>query len=765
MEDGIYKIKTKDDPIINHLLFRDIIVQAGGVVYQLDYRKQVYTFIEGNIEHFTGYSAEEITPSLFESLIELIMPFDPGGVTFRSELSRQIGGENATLYRVDYRIKTKDERYLWLADSAVQFRDEKNELVSTLGMLLDITERKKTEDELRGNEQRFFMMFDNLPIGEVYVEGDSLFFNKKVSELIGYNNSEISTIEQWFDTLFGDQSNKYYRLYMSEKQPYFPSTKIFPIRRKDGEIRLIEFSFYLHNNIEIWLINDITEKKQAEEEISILSQLLDIAPAAITVHDFDGNFIYANQRTFEMHGFTKEEYLSKNLHEIDVPESEKLINSRIKMLQEVGEANFEVAHFRKDGSIIPLEVFTKIVRWKDKPVILSIASDISERKKAEEMNRRLQQTSKMEAIGRLAGGIAHDFNNFLTVIKGGISLAMLNLKENDPLYSRLKTIEEASERAETLTRQLLTFSRKQIINPTPRDINMLIKDIKNILARIIGEDILLEINLSNVPCIVNIDPSQLSQIIVNLSVNSRDAMPNGGKLIIETKCLILDESYCVEYTNITPGEYVLLSVSDTGTGMDDEVKRHIYEPFFTTKKDGVGTGLGLTTVYGIVRQINGHIECYSKLGLGTTFKIYFPKSSEPGFSEIKLEDEFNNIKGDETILFVEDENMVREMSVEYLRSLGYKILPAENGEIAIKIANEYEGKIHLLLTDVIMPGMNGRQLANRLSLIYPDIKTIYTSGYTQDIISYHGIAREGSEFIGKPYKLQELAKKIREILK
>ncbi len=765
MEEELSKIRTKDDPFVNHSLFRDIIVQAGGVAYQLDWKNQVYTFIEGDIKHFTGYSADELTPSLFESLIEIIIPLDPGGITFHPELNHQIIGENTKLYRVDYRIKTKDGRYLWVTDSAVQFRDENNELVSTVGMLLDITERKKTEDELRRNEQKFFAMFDELPIGEVYIEGDSLFFNKKVFEIIGYNNSEISTTKQWFDTLFGNQSYEAYSIYMSKKRTYVPFSEVLTIKRKDGETRLIEFFFYLHKDTEIWLLNDITEKKKAEDEISILSQLLDIAPASITVHDFDGNFLYANQKTFEMHGYTKEEYLAKNLHEIDVPESEKLINSRIEMLKREGEANFEVAHFRKDGSVFPMEVFTKIVRWGDKPVILSIATDITERKNAEEMNRRLQQTSKMEAIGRLAGGVAHDFNNLLTVIKGSISLIVPSLNENDPLYNKIKIIEEASERAEALAKQLLTFSRKQITNPSLINVNTLINDIKNMLIRIIGEDIFLEINLCDDPCIVNIDPGHLSQIIVNLSVNSRDAMPNGGKLIIETKCLTLDENYCIKHANVTPGEYVMLAVSDTGIGMDDEVKKYIFEPFFTTKKNGIGTGLGLSTVYGIVRQCNGFIECYSKPDYGTTFKIYFPRSSETEVTEIKSFEEFNDIKGDETILFVEDEDMVREMSTEYLRNLGYKVLSADNGEIAIKIANEYEGKIHLLLTDIIMPVMNGRQLSNRLSLIHPDIKTIYTSGYTQDIISHHGIASEGSEFIGKPYKLQELAKKIREILK
>lgn len=765
MKEGLSILKPDDELIKQYYLFRNIIVQAGGVAYQIDYENQVYKFIEGDIEHFTGYSAEELTPALFESLIELVIPFDPNRSGFSLGSSRQTNGESTTLYRVDYYIKTKDSRDLLVTDSSMQFRDENNQLVSAVGMLLDITERKETEAKLRMNEQRFFIIFDRLPIGEVYVEKNSLFFNKKVSEIVGYTNSEIPTIEKWFDVLFGDQSNEHYKLYMSKKQQDSMISCILPIKRKDGERRLIDFLFYFHNDMEIWLLNDVTEKKLAEEEVAILSQLLDIAPASIVLHDFDGKFLYANQKAFNMHGYTREEFLAKNLHEIDVPESEKLIQERIKLLQEVGEISFEVAHFKKDSSILPLEVFTKIVNWKDKPVILSIASDITERKQAEEMNRRLQQASKMEAIGRLAGGIAHDFNNLLTVIKGSVSLAIINMDEKYTLYNRLKLIEEASERAESLTKQLLTFSRKQIINPSPIDINNLICNIKDMLTRLIGEDIYLDIYLSEDPCIVNIDPGQLSQIIINLSVNSRDAMPDGGKLIIETKCLILDESYCYEHANVTPGEYVMLSVSDTGIGMDDEVKKHIFEPFFTTKKDGIGTGLGLSTIYGIVKQNNGSIECYSKPGFGTTFKIYFPKSVDKEPVETVDLGKFDNIKGDETILFVEDEDMVREMTAEYLTNLGYRVLSAENGEMAISIAKEYDGKIHLLLTDVIMPGMNGRQLSNFISLIYPDIRIIYTSGYTQDMVSYRGIAREGSEFIGKPYNLYELAKKVREILK
>jgi signal transduction histidine kinase/ActR/RegA family two-component response regulator len=426
---------------------------------------------------------------------------------------------------------------------------------------------------------------------------------------------------------------------------------------------------------------------------------------------------------------------------------------------------------RKDGKKLYGEVSVSLIRSSTgEPVgFRGIARDITERKRAEKemaaLQEQLTQSQKMEAVGRLAGGIAHDFNNLLTVIKGYTQLSLLDLKENNPLWENIQEIQKATERATNLTRQLLAFSRRQILDPKVLDLNSLLRDTEKMLRRMIGEDIELVTRLSEGLGRVKIDPGQIEQVILNLAVNARDAMPSGGKLTIETANAQSDEGYALTHLGLTPGHYVRLSVSDTGVGMSREIQEKAFDPFFTTKEKGKGTGLGLSTVHGIVTQSGGKIWVYSDPGHGTTFKIYFP-TIEGELDTLNGKNETDSSpRGSETVLLVEDEPSVRDLANRLLKQQGYRVLEAANGEEALRLAQETAGeRIHLLLTDVVLPQMSGKELADQLKTFRPDLKVLYTSGYTDFAVVHHGVLNSGTHFLQKPFSLKTLSQKVREAL-
>ncbi len=395
--------------------------------------------------------------------------------------------------------------------------------------------------------------------------------------------------------------------------------------------------------------------------------------------------------------------------------------------------------------------------------------DITERKHAEgekeKLQEQLRQSQKMETVGRLAGGVAHDFNNLLTVINGYSELLLQKIGKESPMHGELEEIRHAGERAASLTQQLLAFSRKQIIEPKVMDLNSLTADLAKMLIRLIGENIDLRMIHGKNLGLVKVDPGQFEQILVNLAVNGRDAMPDGGTLLVETANVELNEEYCAQRPyQIRPGRYVRLAVSDTGHGMTEETCKKIFEPFFTTKEAGKGTGLGLSMVYGAVKQSGGSIEAYSEVGKGTTFKIYLPMVESDAAKPYKDERSTVIPGGTETVLVVEDEEIVRTMCSRILGDLGYKVMQARNGTEAIATAQKYGDRIDLLLTDVVMPGMNGAELATQLVPHYPEVKVLFTSGYTDDAITRHGVLDVGVSFIGKPYTPLALARKVREVL-
>jgi len=398
--------------------------------------------------------------------------------------------------------------------------------------------------------------------------------------------------------------------------------------------------------------------------------------------------------------------------------------------------------------------------------LVSVAIDVTERKKAEEekskLEHQLQQSQKMETVGRLAGGIAHDFNNLLTAILGNVELCIRKSGEESNFYNNLVMIKKASESAADLTKRILAFSRKQIIEPEVIDLNEFITHVK-MMSRLIGENIRLNTRAGAYNAKINADPVQIEQVILNLSVNARDAMPGGGSLTIATENITLDDKFCETHAYAIPGDYVMLSVTDTGSGMSAEVQKHLFEPFYTTKPKGQGTGLGLSMVYGSVKQNNGIIEVESSEGKGTCFEIYFPVYNGDVFSATDNKDMEIHFEGKETILIVEDNSMVLEFAAGILENAGFRVLEALSGESAQILEASYSGKIDLLLTDVVMTGINGKVLAELLVGKRPEMKVILTSGYTENIIGQQSIS-DGLSFISKPYSAVALLKRIREVL-
>jgi CheY-like chemotaxis protein len=370
----------------------------------------------------------------------------------------------------------------------------------------------------------------------------------------------------------------------------------------------------------------------------------------------------------------------------------------------------------------------------------------------------------MEAVGRLAGGVAHDFNNMLTVISGYNRMILDELSPLDPLRGNAEEILKAAGRAAALTNQLLAFSRRQIMRPSVLDVNAVIASTEKMLRHLIGEDIQLMLNPARDAGNIRADPVHIEQAVVNLAVNARDAMPAGGRLAIETANVRLDETYARTHPGVQPGEFVMIAVSDTGHGMDAETRRHIFEPFFTTKETGKGTGLGLATVYGMVKQCGGDIWVYSEPGQGTTFKLYFPRVADPLDDSAAGEADPPQAFSGETILVVEDEEAVRELTVRMLERIGYQVLTAATGAEAVEISRAHPGHIALLLTDVVMPGMSGTRLADTLLAARPGMKVLYLSGYTESTVVHHGVLDPGVDFLPKPFSRDALAKKIREIL-
>ena len=503
-----------------------------------------------------------------------------------------------------------------------------------------------------------------------------------------------------------------------------------------------------------------------QESEKMVMALLESASQAILSVDRNGRIVLANPKTEELFGYSREELLGARL-EILLPEGHRRDHGRHRedyfarpRVRPMG-IGLDLTGRRKDGTEFPVEISLSHVETAEGVFAIAFVSDISDRKRLE---GQLLQAQKMEAVGRLAGGVAHDFNNMLTVIAGYNRMILDELSPLDPLRGCAEEVLKATDRAAALTKQLLAFSRRQIMQPCVMSVNNTIRQTEKMLRRLIGEDIELILVLPENVDNIKADPNHLEQAIVNLALNARDAMPKGGRITVETANVHLDETYARTHLGIQPGDFVMVAVSDTGHGMDAETRRHLFEPFFTTKGKGKGTGLGLATVYGAVKQLGGDIWVYSEPGQGTTFKLYFPRVAEaaalPPADHLATEE----VPHTETILVVEDEQTVRDLTVKMLRKLGHTVLAAADGAEAIELVNAYPAPIALLLTDVVMPNMSGRQVAERLLKLRPALKVLYLSGYTDNTVIHHGILEDGVEFLPKPFSREALAKKIRRVL-
>lgn len=516
------------------------------------------------------------------------------------------------------------------------------------------------------------------------------------------------------------------------------------------------------------IFSDISEQKRSRER---LEALLRHSPDYVTIIDARGAVMYHSPSAVRVHGWELEDFAGRSGLDFVHPDDRATIQSSLMAVLE-DPTRIEHIEFRyatKSGGYVWLEtVASNQLQNPDICGIVSNTRDITARKKEEaeraQLEEHLRQAQRMESIGRLAGGIAHDFNNLLTVIQGQASLALIGLDPRDPLTRALEDISRASRSAADLTRQLLTFSRKQVTQPKVVDINEFMTGMARMLRRLLGEDVELNVLPFCLCPTVRTDPTQLEQIVINLAVNARDAMPGGGTLTVETHDLQVGEDVARTHPELKPGDYVLVKVTDTGAGMSSEVKEHLFEPFFTTKAEGKGTGLGLATVYGIVMQNGGSIEVHSELGHGTSFHVALPAVNEGATASLHDLPADHLRKGSETILLVEDQDLVRDMVASLLERLGYRVIVHSNGADALLAAEMFDGIIHLLLTDIVMPGMNGRELARKLRPIRPEIRVLYTSGFADNVMTRADDLEPGSRFIAKPFGPVELARRIRETL-
>jgi len=642
-------------------------------------------------------------------------------------------------------------------------------------------ERKKMEEALRTERQKFQMLSEHAPFGMVMIDQDGTFayINPKFKELFGYDLKDVPNGRSWFRKAYPDPSYRHnvisawmhdLRIFArGEKRP-----RVFTVTCKDATEKIVNFiSVQLGTGEHLMTCEDITEQMRVEEILRESEEkyrtLFEGSKDAVFITTRQGKFVDFNQSFLDLFGYSKDELMSLHAQETYVhPEDRRRFQKEIE--QKGFVRDYELKLRKKDGKEMDCLLSASVRRGKDGTILgyQGMIRDITERKRAEQemriLEEQLLQSQKMEAVGRLAGGIAHDFNNILTIIKGYSQLSLSELKEDDPLRENVEGMQKAADRASDLIRKILAFSRRQVMEMRVLDLNGLLMELDKLLRRIIGEDIDLVTVLAEDLGRVKVDPGQIEQVILNLAVNAKDAMPNGGKLTIETANAELDEAYARSHIAVTPGPHVMLSVSDTGTGMPPEVKERIFEPFYTTKENGKGTGLGLSTVYGIVKQSGGNIWVYSEPGQGTTFKIYLPRLEElkEEIPEKMVREEL--ARGSETIMVVEDEEELRKLAVRILGKQGYTVLEASQGQEALLICEKHEQPIHLLITDVIMPGMSGRELSERLLSLHPEIKILYMSGHTNGAIIRHGVLEVGVKLLQKPFTPDALVRKVREVL-
>jgi two-component system, cell cycle sensor histidine kinase and response regulator CckA len=496
---------------------------------------------------------------------------------------------------------------------------------------------------------------------------------------------------------------------------------------------------------------------RAERAEGVLRLIFEMSPGPMFVFDTGTlRFLAVNEAALELYGYTRTEFLLLTLPDLKMPDSQS-------DLRDVGSRedwSGSVPHRKKDGTVVNVEISARALMFQGRHARIATAKDVTER---QHLEQQLRHAQKMEAVGRLAGGVAHDFNNMLNILLGYTVMLLDDIPDTHPMHGPLSEMKRAGERSADLTRQLLAFSRQQPQEVQLLDVNETVANVEKLARRVVGEDVEVVTHLSPEACNVNVDPGQLEQVIMNMVVNARDAMPDGGKLTLETYLVTCGETYVAHHNDVKPGQYAMLAISDSGVGMDLSTQTRIFEPFFTTKDVGKGTGLGLSIVFGIVHQYGGHVWVYSEAGKGTTFKVYLPIASEQANQSVVPHSIPFSSDGSETILLVEDEDQVRRFVGEVLRRSGYRVLAARHPGEAVLLAEQHAGEIDLLLTDVIMPHASGRQLADQLLAKYPSMRVVYMSGYTDNVALDHGVS-SGFAFLQKPVAPHTLSRKVRAVL-
>jgi PAS domain S-box-containing protein len=675
----------------------------------------------------------------------------------------------------EIRITRGDGTEGYIRMSSAPVTDTEGKTVAAVAIVVDVSEQRTAERAVRSTDERFKFVAKatNDVIWDWDITTNSLVWNDSVETIFGHKQSKIfPEIQWWYDHIHPDDRERVSGGIRAAIESGGNSwSDQYRYLRADGKYANVTDRGYIARDQAgnpvrmIGAMTDVTERSRSEAAIRFQAQLLNAVQQAVVATDPDGIVLYWNAHAEKLYGWSATEAIGKDISELKT--SSFLREHAHEIAEKVAGGESWTGEFLVQGkaskAFPALLTASPIMDESGRLVgIVRVSIDLTERRNLEEQFR---QSQKMDAVGRLAGGIAHDFNNLLTVIRLNTEIIMEGFDPTDPRSEDVKQIRSAAERASSLTRQLLAFSRKQMLQPRVLDLNSVVSSVEPMLRRLIGEDITIA-SLCNARGYIVADPGQLEQILVNLVVNARDAMPEGGTISIETGNVELDETYTSEHAPVIPGRYVMLAVGDNGIGMSHDIREHAFDPFFTTKEAGKGTGLGLATVYGIVKQSGGYVWIYSEPGLGTTLKLYFPEvSSAAAFKgeEYKALPK-ERARGSETILLVEDEDAVRGLASRILEKQGYRVIAAQHGKEAMDIATKEEGRIDLVLTDIVMPGMNGRGLVERLAGIRPRIKSLYMSGYTDDDIVRRGFVEPSKSFLQKPFTSEALLRTVRKVL-
>lgn len=748
--------------------YRVLVENAGEAIFVA--QEDMLKFANASTAEMIGRPAEELTSRPF---IEFIHPDDRALVLDRY-VKRQKGIDVPSRYA--FRVVTGSGNIRWAELDAVIIKWKGEP--ATLNFVTDVTERKQAEEALLLSEERFRVAFQTSPDAiNMNRMRDGLYVavNEGFTSLTGYSWDDVKGRTSLEINIWADISQRQ-RLVEGLRNSGMVTNLEASFRLKNGSVKTGLMSarvIQLENEPHILSVTrDIDKFKRTQlalqESNARYRQLFENMSDIVYIYDENGYLVSVNPAATNILKRNESELVGKCIKDLFAGTFKEEFQYRLERSLR-GPAEGTVALVSGDGRTCWLEYSSAAVKSADdRTYVTDMARDVTERVEAEEkvklLHAQLLQAQKMESVGRLAGGIAHDFNNMLQAIIGHTEMALMNMDQDDPLLRHLQQIQDSAQRSASIVRQLLAFARKQTANPKVLDLNDTVSAMLKMLRRLVGEDMDLAWMPGHKLWNVKIDPSQVDQILANLVVNAKDAISGEGKVTIETANILLDDDYCAAHTGFVPGQYVMLAVSDDGAGMTKEILEHLFEPFFTTKEPGKGTGLGLATIYGIVKQNNGFINVYSEPGKGTTFKIYLSRfDATPSETEEEVEPPLLR-GGAETVLIVEDDKSILDIGREILEGLGYTVLTAKAPGHAVRLAEEHGGDIHLLITDVVMPEMNGKELAERIISIRPTLKCLYMSGYTANVIAHHGLLDEDVFFINKPFLMRDLAAKVREVL-